>query len=386
MSDSEDDFMSDKFLVEAPTANKTYSQRRSHAALKAERKVRADNAAPRREEEAARRHAGLNTSLFDTPAQPEAGGSGQAKAMGLMMKMGWKVGEGLGRRRSASPERAPKAAAYDDDAPRAGLGARQADTAGGRAEPIRISMWAGRKGLAARSPSPPPLLNPRRTNPDYLAPERHAALAADADAFRGRRGADSAAKKAERDAGKARALLQEMDEARGVKFHPLWAQPGNPAALPRELLRLIYPDEVSSRSASEELEEVPLPVPVAASARENNMSAAERLRAQMRRDMLSDLGGGEGEDEDIRFGVAPPKDDDEDKPAPAGADEAEIDWPSLVSGTKRVLSLTPQEHLAFLVSQLRTEHLFCFWCGSKYASFEEMDGPGGCPGEDEDDH
>jgi hypothetical protein len=44
------------------------------------------------------------------------------------------------------------------------------------------------------------------------------------------------------------------------------------------------------------------------------------------------------------------------------------------------------EHLAYLVSQLRHEHTFCFWCGSKYASFEEMDGPGGCPGEDEDDH
>lgn len=142
MSDSEDDFMSDKYLVEAPTTSKTYSQRRSHAALKAERKVRADNAAPRREEEAARRHAGLTTSLFDKQAQAEAGGSGQAKAMGLMMKMGWKVGEGLGRRRSASPER-PTAAGgggYDDDAPRSGLGARKQEA---KAEPIRISMWAG---------------------------------------------------------------------------------------------------------------------------------------------------------------------------------------------------------------------------------------------------
>lgn len=164
----------------------------------------------------------------------------------------------------------------------------------------------------------------------------------------------------------------------------MWAQPANPAALPHELLRLIYPDEVSSRSTSPEFEEVPLPVPPV-TAREKNMSAAERLRAQMRRDMLSDLG--EKDEEDIKFGVVAPKADGEDKPVPAAAAAgADVDWPSLVSGTKRVLALTPQEHLAFLVSQLRTEHLFCFWCGSRYGSFEEMDGPGGCPGEDEDDH
>ncbi|TXT15802.1 hypothetical protein VHUM_00305 [Vanrija humicola] len=379
MSDSEDDFMSDKFLVEAPTTSKTYTQRRSAAALKAERKVRADNAAPRRQVEAERRHAGLNTSLFDAPA--EGSGSGQAKAVGLMMKMGWKVGEGLGRRRSASPEgpegsrgAAGGGGAYDDDAPRGGIAAR--------AEPIRISMWAGRKGLSARSPSPPPL-DPRRNNPDYLPPERHAALAADGEVFRGRRGEDAAAKKAERDAGKARALLQELDEAKGVKFHPLWAQPANPAALPRPLLRLLYPDDVTpSRSPSPELEEVALPAPVATT-RAKNMSAAERLRAQMRRDMLSELGG--SDDGDVKFGVPRAAEEDEAKPAPADTDD-KTDWASLVSGTKRVLSLSPAEHLAFLVSQLRTEHLFCFWCGSRYASFEEMDGPGGCPGEDEDDH
>ncbi|KAL1410825.1 hypothetical protein Q8F55_001768 [Vanrija albida] len=378
MSDSEDDFMSDKFLVDAAPPPKSYSQRRSAAQLKAERKVRADNAAPRREVEAARRREGLATSLFD-PGAGGAGSSGQEKAMGLMMKMGWKVGEGLGRRRSASPER--RAASYDEDAPRGGIGSSRPKAAEPRSEPVRISMWAGRKGLAARSPSPPPL-NPRRNDPDFLPPERHAALAADAEVFRGRRGADSAARKAERDAGKARALLQEMDEAKGVKFHPLWAQPANPAALPRPLLRLIYPDEASpsgSRSPSPALE-LAAPEP-AASSREKNMSAAERLRAHMRRDMLSELGG--DEDGDVRFGAAP-KDSESDKPAPTEPDET--DWPALVSPTKRVLAFTPQEHLAYLVSQLRTEHLFCFWCGSKYASFDEMDGPGGCPGEDEDDH
>lgn len=52
------------------------------------------------------------------------------------------------------------------------------------------------------------------------------------------------------------------------------------------------------------------------------------------------------------------------------------------------VKLTSQaaDNLAYLVSQLRHEHLFCFWCATKYSSWEEMEGPGGCPGEEEDDH
>lgn len=118
MSDSEDDFMSDKYLVDAPAAETTYSRRRERQTLASLRKGQANNVAPLKEREAVRRHEGLNTSLADKPAE-----GGQAKAMGLMMKMGWKVGEGLGRRRSASPERGERSRS--------------------RAEPIRVSMWAG---------------------------------------------------------------------------------------------------------------------------------------------------------------------------------------------------------------------------------------------------
>lgn len=86
----------------------------------------------------------------------------------------------------------------------------------------------------------------------------------------------------------------------------------------------------------------------------------------------------------------------------------DIDWKEMVSGTKKVLAMDvrtqprpsqvsppltriklmqqSETHLRFLLSQLRNEHLYCLWCATKYSSFEEMDGPGGCPGEDEDDH
>lgn len=120
MSDSEDDFMSDKYLVDAPAPETTYTRRRERQTLQSLRKGQANNPAPLKEREAVRRHEGLNTSLTEKPAD-----GGQAKAMGLMMKMGWKMGEGLGKRRSASPER---------------VGGSEKRS---RAEPIRVSMWAG---------------------------------------------------------------------------------------------------------------------------------------------------------------------------------------------------------------------------------------------------
>lgn len=136
MSDSEDDFMSDKFLVDVPVET-TYASRRSKAALEGLRKSQAHNArnVPLREREEMRRKEGLSTSLFHQgessssrggigssarPSAPPPKETGQSKAMDLMKKMGWNVGESLGRRRSASPERKEK-----------------------KAEPIRISMWAG---------------------------------------------------------------------------------------------------------------------------------------------------------------------------------------------------------------------------------------------------
>ena len=43
-------------------------------------------------------------------------------------------------------------------------------------------------------------------------------------------------------------------------------------------------------------------------------------------------------------------------------------------------------HLSYLIDSLRIDHLYCFWCAARYGSVEEMNAPGGCPGEDEDDH
>lgn len=236
--------MSDKFLVEAAPSTETYSSKRKRQEAQSAARAKENEKLPLREREAQRRHEGLNRSLFEDDdgervAKPKE--QGQAKAMGLMMKMGWKVGEGLGRRRSASPGKdkpEPSGRAdreREEDALRGGIGARPAvgaslstagigRTARSRAEPVRISMWAGtlalrlaimltagRKGLAARSPSPPPL------NKKELSDERLRELGNKASHFRGRWGAENSAKDIERKAEKARNLLIEYDAEKGVK-------------------------------------------------------------------------------------------------------------------------------------------------------------------------
>jgi hypothetical protein len=109
--------------------------------------------------------------------------------------------------------------------------------------------------------------------------------------------------------------------------------------LPRPLLRLIYPAQVDSRSPSPEPTAAPVPYDPTIS-RSTNLSAAEKLREQMRRDMLTQLGG---EDEErVRFGVKPASDEQE-RDAKAEIKEEKgyegIDWESMVSGTKKVLSM-----------------------------------------------
>lgn len=68
------------------------------------------------------------------------------------------------------------------------------------------------------------------------------------------------------------------------------------------------------------------------------MSAAERLREQMRKDMLSVMGG--EDDSSMRFGVTA----SEDKAEARKEQEIEesykgVDWEEMVSGTKKVLNM-----------------------------------------------
>jgi hypothetical protein len=219
------------------------------------------------------------------------------------------------------------------------------------------------------------------------------------------------------------------------QFHPLHVIPTHPReTIPRPLLRLIFPDlaaELDAISPEDDTSSRLLSAPpVQGRSLDDNKSEAEKMREMMRRDALQDEMDEEEEEEEedesgrlrMKSGAVAASSGGavpvaakaaEDGPEKEDADTAEPpeDWQSHVSGVKRVLAmdvggrdvaspqsreaqaddmlghlLQPAIHLSFLVSSLREDHLYCFWCAAQYPSYEEMDGPGGCPGEDEDDH
>lgn len=246
MSDSEDDFMSDKFLVEAlkprSESEESYTARPSAQQLRSLRAGQAKQLPSLKQKEEEQRRAGLATSLFDSRTSDPGGsygagggggggggvggGAGKVKAMEMMMKMGWKVGEGLGRKRSPTPEVSTKRVKSrsevengdEDEAPRGGIGSSSRPTRPTpRTEPIRISMWAGRKGLSARSPSPPPLINFAGRNPDALDPRKMARLEGEAESFRERQRREFGEREVERKEGRAREMLVSFDRDKGVK-------------------------------------------------------------------------------------------------------------------------------------------------------------------------
>ncbi|WVN90023.1 uncharacterized protein L203_105255 [Cryptococcus depauperatus CBS 7841] len=412
MSDSEDDFMSDKFLVEtSPPGDQPYTERRAKQSLKSQRLGQAKNQIKLKDLEVQRRREGLNKALWERDNEGGAEGSGNGgggKALEMMMKMGWKVGEGLGKKRLPDLEDGfdlPPAPV--ESASRGGIGSKkkklslpEQDLQSGvcssgaqpasepRIEPLRISIWDRRKGLSARSPSPPPLKNPSNTNPDALPAEKLERLGRETAGFRERQGLEWSDKERERKGRAARERLVEFDLEKGVKFHPLHVSPSDPLdTIPHPLLKLIYPSQLPSSSRS------PSPDIARPHDKSENLSAAEILREQLRRDMLSDLGKVNGEEEsgELRFGVMPstlsttlPFDDAKSKQQ---SEEYEgVNWKELVSPVKRVLSMDSATYLEFVVDQLRHGHLFCFWCAYKYGSWEEIEGPGGCPGTEEEDH
>ncbi|EIW72125.1 hypothetical protein TREMEDRAFT_25391, partial [Tremella mesenterica DSM 1558] len=422
-SDSEDDFMSDKYLVEVPPGPKSYSSQRQAQTLKSMRKGQSKNQVPLRQLEAERRSEGLNTSLFDRLSSPASTsqiakdveknksiGTGGNKAMEMMMKMGWSVGESLGKKRSPSPSSSNtkrvkleaqqgdgNVSETEDGVLRGGIGSSSRlvgmKESKHRVEPIRISMWAGRKGLTARELTPPPLPTSGR-DIDALHPEKLQRLGERTEDFRERQKRGYAEKETEKKAEKAREKLVEFDKEVGVKFHPLHISPFDPlGTLPIPLLKLIYPSQIPP-SPTQSLRLSPLASPHDDTSRspsppllENaKMSDAERVREQMRRDMLSSLPSDEIEGIPFHPRHSPDLTDARHGAATEEEEWEGIDWEKEVPGSKRVLSMKSDEYPAYLLSQLRTEHLFCFWCGYKYSSFEEMDGPGGCPGEEEDDH
>lgn len=105
MSD-DDDYLSDKFLADTTrevAAPKTYSQLRKEALKRSQVKNEQNRAKSRRQRELEAREEGLNKSLFEKAQEEEQAGIGSGnKALAMMMKMGFKPGQSLGKQPDTS--------------------------------------------------------------------------------------------------------------------------------------------------------------------------------------------------------------------------------------------------------------------------------------------
>ena len=140
MSD-EEDYLSDKFLVEATASSshpKTYAQRRQEASKQGRIKNEQNRLKGRRQREEESREEGLRKSLFER-AKEDNSEKGENKALGIMLKMGFKIGQSLGPTTAQEGVPPPGPSGDDDVTPR-----RDAPSDSiRRAEPLPLNEWSG---------------------------------------------------------------------------------------------------------------------------------------------------------------------------------------------------------------------------------------------------
>ena len=123
----DDDYLSDKFLLDttsSDSAPQTYAQRRKEAEKLSRLKQEQQKKKSRRQQEQESRSQGLSTSLF------EAQDAGSNKALSMMMKMGFRPGQSLGKSSDDRPSDEPPARSTPTLLPH-------------RTEPLSITEWQG---------------------------------------------------------------------------------------------------------------------------------------------------------------------------------------------------------------------------------------------------
>lgn len=161
MADDEDDYLSDKFLVEtsAPVRPQTYAEKRKEAQKLAQIKNEENRLKSRRQRELESREEGLSKSLFERAKEEEASGvSAGNKALSMMMKMGFKPGQALGKLDDAGSlpvaSSEPEAGKFDKLSEPTTSSSQTEDSHNAlkhKIEPIPINEWMGM--LILQSPS-----------------------------------------------------------------------------------------------------------------------------------------------------------------------------------------------------------------------------------------
>lgn len=155
------------------------------------------------------------------------------------------------------------------------------------------------------------------------------------------------------------------------KFNVLWLNPRDLDSFPPGLvdaLNLETTLEISSSSKRD---------------RDSSVSIEARLRRQMAADTLQPLGE---LDNDVKSTVAPAEFSSEVLEETAHFLRLHVSMlqsPYDNQDLNEKIAQAP-DRLRLVLSYLRENYAYCFWCGTQYDIAEEMDSQ--CPGEDEDSH
>ncbi|KAG7097148.1 hypothetical protein E1B28_004526 [Marasmius oreades] len=366
MSD-EDDYLSDKFIIEStikPSGPQTYSQIRKDAQKRAQLKKEQTRNKSQREI----REEALNKSLFER-AKEEEPSSGGNKALMMMMKMGFKPGQSLGKvndeddsLKATSSNKTRRA--ESDGESLAGAGntsesqTRKQDDLispttiavqpGHRTEPIPLNEWSGRQGIGTSRKLKRGAPSTSEERVAKMAKMEKEAVKAQ-DNFRVRTRLEYLERRAEGQLGPAQRTCVNLDEKAGKKFNVLWLNPEN--------LDSFSPGLVHSLGQRPQ--------------RENSAGLATRLRKEMESDALSSVT--HDYDDLVESNISDTSLDSNSEFSQNVLDEA-----------SQFLRLQARDRLELVLTYLRDEYAYCFWCGTEYEGQEEMEEK--CPGVDEECH
>ncbi|KAJ7283819.1 hypothetical protein C8J57DRAFT_1432829 [Mycena rebaudengoi] len=339
-----------KIAVNTPHDDDDDAAQDTPAAAAAPKETPAASLKSRRQREVESRTEGLSKSLFERAKEEEDAGlvSGN-KALSIMMKMGFKPGQSLGKTDEGESAILEQPAAQETPqqpvaGPSKSVAATDAKKPQHKIEPLPINEWAGKKGigLGLKRPASP------------TSAERVAKMAKMADETSHRDFLDRAKheyeeRRAEGRLAPAQRTCASLDEKAGKSFNALWLNPRDLESFPpglAEALNLYTTLDIN------------------ATPRDHSVGIEARLRRQMAADTLQPLGAAD----DIVDSTTGP-----------------LKFPSeTLEEVSQFLRLQATDRLQLVLSYLRDKYSYCFWCGTQYDDEEEMESQ--CPGTDEEAH
>ncbi|KAI0921567.1 hypothetical protein AcW1_004500 [Taiwanofungus camphoratus] len=358
MADEEDDYLSDKFLLEATaaplTAPKSYAERRKEAQRLATIKNEQNRQKSRRQLELESREEGLRRSLFERAQDEQASGQ-QNKALAMMMKMGFKPGDTLGQKYDDEPSTSNCVTLVTDKDVKAD-GEASASTGPSsstkpllphRAEPLPLNEWTGKKGIGSRKRAASPTQSERLAKMTKMAEE------SDRESFRDRARQEYEERRAQGRLAPAQRTCVTLDEKAGREFNILWLNPHNPESFPEGFIDALDDTRLVAALQQQQVDD----------------TIEGRLSARMRADALQPLAILDSDGPQPATKLEPSR-------SPHSQDD--------IKEATQFLQLSAKDRLQLVLDYLRQKYAYCFWCGVQYGDHEDMEA--NCPGPNEDDH